>query len=137
MMNIELNVILYLLLAANALLAAATVLAIFRVQRLAARQQSFWASPTGTALGMQMDNKQLLDAIDARLGAVAEQVSTTDEKPDRPVTELPRLPYENAVRMARHGATVDDLTRTCGLSPTEARLLLRVHGGSARLAQAG
>ena len=38
------------------------------------------------------------------------------------------LPIENAVRMARHGASIDDLVRSCGLNIGEAQLMQKLHG---------
>lgn len=36
--------------------------------------------------------------------------------------------YEVAARLARGGATVDELIRSCGLSRNEAQLVMRLHG---------
>ena len=85
---------------------------------------------------LQMDPQKLLAAIDTRLNAVAEKISQPGEDVPNADSEVPPLPYENAVRMARHGASIDDLTRTCGLSANEARLLMRVHGGATRVSGA-
>jgi hypothetical protein len=37
--------------------------------------------------------------------------------------------YETAKRLARSGATVEEIVATCGVAGTEARLLRRLHGG--------
>ena len=133
-MMIESDWIVYVLLASNAILAAAAALAICRAQRMSARQRSFWESPNGAALSLQTDPQQLLSAIDARLNAVAERIPRSEDNSQGIEAEAPPLPYENAVRMAKHGASIDDLTRTCGLSANEARLLMRVHGSVAQAA---
>ena len=36
--------------------------------------------------------------------------------------------YETAKRLARSGATVEEIVATCGVAGTEARLLRRLHG---------
>lgn len=127
MMNTQIGLLYYVLLFSNALLVAAGALAIIRLQRLSMRNQSFWASPTGATLSMQMDSGELLDAIDRRIASLEGNIQQLDEAESRDVAGSQGLPYENAVRMARHGAKVDDLTRTCGLSASEAKLLMRVH----------
>ena len=133
-MMIESDWITYLLLASNAVLAAAAALTICRAQRITAQQKSFWESPNGASLMLQTDPRQLLSAIDARLNDVADRISQPGEDAQSIDSEAPPLPYENAVRMARHGASIDDLTRTCGLSANEARLLMRVHGRAQQVA---
>ena len=136
-MMIESDWITYLLLASNAILAAAAALAICRAQRQSAQQRSFWESPNGASLLLQMDPQQLLAAIDTRLNAVAERIGQPGEETPGVESEAPPLPYENAVRMAKHGASIDDLTRTCGLSANEARLLMRVHGSAPQAVGSG
>lgn len=39
--------------------------------------------------------------------------------------------YETAKRLARSGASVEEIVATCGVAGTEARLLLRLHGAEA------
>ena len=39
--------------------------------------------------------------------------------------------YETAKRLARSGASVEEIVATCGVAGTEARLLLRLHGADA------
>ena len=36
-------------------------------------------------------------------------------------------PYEQAITMAQHGASVSDLVKVCGLSPSEAELVCMMH----------
>jgi len=64
----------------------------------------------------------------------------------RPAAAEPRLPnvvataaprgYEVAARLARSGASVDELMTSCGLSRHEAALLLRLHGNEHKQAPA-
>ena len=46
-----------------------------------------------------------------------------------------RLPIENAVRMAKHGASIEELVRGCGLNIGEAQLMRKLHGQSRAAAQ--
>lgn len=130
MMNIETTYSLFLLLICNGALAAAAAIAILRLQRMTNQQKSFWDSPTGAALTSQPDQQELIRAIDQRFSDLLNGIHllAREDRPDAPASQS--LPFENAVRMARHGATLADLTRNCGLSETEARLLIRVHGQS-------
>lgn len=117
----------YALLACNAALAAAAAIAILRLQRMVKEQKAFWDSPTGSTLSAPAPDDSLLQAINARFEQLQTDMSRL-QREDKPAAGgSSPLPLENAVRMARLGATLDDLTRTCGLSRTEARLLLRVH----------
>lgn len=136
MMDIDTNWIYYLLLASNALLGGSAALAILRAQRLARRQESFWQSPTGAALTMQPGHEELLKAIDRRIQVLADKLESSPAKTGTDAAPASGMPIENAVRMARHGATMDDLARTCGLSESEARLLMRVHGRQPQIAKA-
>jgi hypothetical protein len=136
MMNIDMIWINYLLLASNALLAGCAALAIIRAQRLTQNQESFWKSTTGAALTMQPGQEELLKAIDSRITELGSQLESPRHEVENDSQATSGVPFENAVRMAKHGATMDDLTRTCGLSASEARLLMRVHGQHAQMAQA-
>ncbi len=67
--------------------------------------------------------------LDKRISELQRQIAglaVTEQKTAAPV---PRpLPIENATRMARHGASIEELTRTCGLNIGEAELLKKLHG---------
>jgi len=129
-MIIDYTLSFYLLLACNGLLVAAASLAIFRLQGIIRNQKAYWASPTGMAAIDETDTEALLDNLERRLSALlvgAAKVPSVGA-PDSANPKV--IPFENAVRMARHGASLDDLTRTCGLSETEARLLMRVHANT-------
>jgi len=132
-MNIFESMPIYLLLVSNAVLTAAAALAILRFQKQRARLESFWRSPTGSALaGQQREDvkRQLEDAalLDKRLTETqrAIQVLAARELNSGPASER-SLPIDNAVRMARQGATIADLTRSCGLNAGEARLMQKLH----------
>ncbi len=67
--------------------------------------------------------------LDKRITELQEQIaalSETEQKVGAETVSRP-LPIENATRMARHGASVEELTRTCGLNVGEAELLKKLH----------
>ena len=70
----------------------------------------------------------ILRRLDERFTSVQRAVEATSAAPaaePRPLTQS--LPIENAVRMAKQGASVEDLTRNCGLNVGEARLMQKLH----------
>ncbi len=86
-----------------------------------------------------------LDLIRAELMLLAERVDRIETVAprviERPVVTETRAPvvtssaaprgYEVAARLAKGGATCDELISSCGLSRHEAELLLRLHKGEA------
>jgi len=129
-MTILENYSLYLLMICNGVLAGAAAIAILRFQNMMKNQKAFWDSPTGVSMSSQSDNDEFLRAVERRFSKFERGLGDLSHV-DKSKSAAPRsVPHENAVRMAKHGATVDDLTRTCGLSDIEARLLMRVHGNS-------
>jgi hypothetical protein len=95
-----------------------------QLERLAAEQQRAQAE---------------LHALTEKISALATLVSTLPARVERPA-ETPPAPrrqepsairsYETARRLARAGATVDEIVATSGVPGTEARLLQRLHGGA-------
>jgi hypothetical protein len=79
-------------------------------------------------------------ALAEKVAALSTLVATIPARLERPV-EAPRAAprresspvrsYETARRLARAGATVDEIVATCGVAGSEARLLRRLHGGEA------
>ena len=137
-MNIDNSISIYLLLCANAVLLSAAAIAIVRFQKQCERLERFWNSPTGAALADQKSDQvrmQMLSTLrlERRLaqlqGKVDSLVTTPEQNVPPPVTQ--QLPIENAIRMAKGGASVDELTRACGLNIGEARLLHKMHGAAA------
>ncbi|MGI9233200.1 MAG: DUF2802 domain-containing protein [Woeseiaceae bacterium] len=123
-----------LLLVCNVWLLAVAVVAIIRFDRRWQRIESFWDSPTGVALSDATDDElyeqmKATQRLEQRLGELQRSIKRIDVKPPekRPPVERD-VPIENAVRMARLGASVDDLTRNCGLNVGEARLMTKLHG---------
>jgi hypothetical protein len=130
MMDISNTTILSLLLIANASLVAAGSIAIMRFCRQARRFEKFWESPTGLSLA---DTQTVhSDArLEKRVSELQSVVRTLAQKPKtgRDTFEA-SLPIENAVRMARSGASIDELIRSCGLNIGEAQLMRKLHGKS-------
>jgi uncharacterized protein DUF2802 len=135
MMTIDTTYSLYALLISNAFLACAAALAIMKLKRLVDTKEAFWNSPTGAAMSSGSDHDELLRAIEMRLVPIIDAISNISQGKSDPTTLRRSLPLENAVRMARQGATLEDLTRNCGLNATEARLLMRVHAQPALTAE--
>lgn len=142
-MTISDTTTLYLLLIANAALAGAAGIAIVRFQKQCKRFEQFWTSPTGAALA----NRQSVDDqprpqahrhLERRVAELQSVVRTLAKK-EQAVPKPPAgsLPIENAVRMARHGATIDDLVRSCGLNIGEAQLMQKLHGKAQAELRAG
>lgn len=127
---------LYLLIASNAVLLAIACLAVVRFERRWKRIEQFWDSPTGSALSESYDDEtraqvEATKRLEKRLGELQRTVKTMDMKPPQQSPPAERnLPIENAVRMARSGASIEDLTRNCGLNFGEARLMQKLHGRS-------
>ena len=137
-----------ILLLANALLLGVATLVIIRFRRESQAILKFWYSPLGSALvGDRGDASANDDANDKRLLGqslmrleqqmlllrrdVLRNATRSEAAAEAPgiANEARRgLPLDNAVRMARMGATADDLARNCGLSPGEARLMQKLHG---------
>lgn len=143
----KIDVLFILLLAANAMLLALACLALVRFERRCRRVEEFWDSPTGNALsggsGEPESREQMraTQRLEKRLGELQRTVKVIElnrhrppsAEPAQPATER-NLPIENAIRMARLGASVDELTRSCGLNIGEARLMQKLHRQSANTA---
>ena len=135
-----------LLLAANAMLLGLTCHALVRFERRCKRIEDFWESPTGNALSNDGDTElreqmQATQRLEKRVGELQRTVKVIElnkHRPQPPQAAQPaqpaverNLPIENAIRMARLGASVEELTRSCGLNIGEARLMQKLHRQSA------
>ena len=126
-----------LLLIANAALLAAAVIAIVRFRNQARRFEKFWDSPTGVSLadtqsliaGAAQSPDASLEKRVAELQSIVRTLASGEQSP-REAGDSKR-PIENAVRMAQHGASVDELVRNCGLNIGEAQLMRKLHGKTA------
>lgn len=127
---------LYLLLASNAALLAIACLAMYRFERRCRRMENFWSSPTGTAISDLGDDdvRKQMEAthrLEQQLGQLQRAVKVMEIKAPKQHAPVERtLPIENAIRMARSGASVEELKRSCGLNNGEAQLMQKLHGRS-------
>jgi Protein of unknown function (DUF2802) len=125
----------YLLLGSNAIMLALACLCFARFDNRCKEIEKFWASPTGTAINDDTaaepsEQAKIAARLEQRIGELqrALKVIAIDRaKADEPRVER-NLPIENAVRMARLGASVDDLAKNCGLNIGEAQLMQKLHG---------
>jgi hypothetical protein len=74
-------------------------------------------------------------ALATLVASLPRQVEAVSEPPPPPRSSAPRRDsgvrsYETAKRMARSGASVEEIVATCGVAGTEARLLRRLHGAA-------
>ena len=132
-MNISDTMALYLLIFANAALLAAAAIALIRMQRQMRRFEHFWNSPTGASLATkepapEQPRPQANRHLERRVTELQSVVRTLAKREQPTVKPIDgSLPIENAVRMARHGASIDELVRSCGLNIGEARLMQKLH----------
>lgn len=132
-MNFE-PFLLQILLACNATLLSIACAAVIRFERRWKKLEEFWDSPTGSALDDASDaeirdQREATTRLEKQLGelqAVLEGLNL--QAPEKAPAADRILPIENAIRMAKLGASVEDLSRNCGLNAGEARLLQILHG---------
>jgi len=87
------------------------------------------AAPASVAAGVQQDQLAgMLRRLESRLGDIEDQVR---RNPTVSVAAEPGTASDRALalaqRLARQGATPQDIAETCGISLTEAELLHRLH----------
>lgn len=119
----------YLLLICNALLAAAAVMAILRFQR---RTQQVAAGLTQVAVDEGATREQDLRETNEKLQAQIDGLTTKVAQLERHNTPIQlrstqSLPVENAAQMARCGASIGEIAKSCGLNLGEARLMKQLH----------
>ena len=118
----------HLLLISNALVVAAATIAILRLQRLLRNSAVFRENPTDSVMHAKGERDNTKQLVDQRLSSLQKIVFDLVRKQNTvQARTAEKLPLENAMRMAKHGASEEDLTRSCGLSKGEAQLLMRVH----------
>ena len=65
------------------------------------------------------------------LTALRLQLKRLEDKQLKLETHDPQsLPYSQAARLVGMGASIEDLTQSCGLSKSEAELFVKLHGGA-------
>lgn len=134
--------VLFLLLAANLMLLLVVFTALLRIDARCRRLEQFKLSilekpETTPAVVDTSAYVNILKRLEQRFASVQKSIESAaaDTVAEaRPLTQS--LPIENAVRMARQGASVEDLTRSCGLNIGEARLMQKLHGRT-RIAAVG
>lgn len=157
-MNLELSYSVYLVLISQSLLLGAACIALTKFQSRCREFEKFWNSPTGAMLADAQSTPASMtqEAISARseqelLEKIALDQRVTDlqrrldeigqrnlQKQEEISFEIERsLPIENALRMAKSGASVEALTKNCGLNVGEARLLQKLHGPARLQVQQG
>lgn len=79
-----------------------------------------------------------MSALMTIVAAMPARIERPVEAPPPPMPSKPRREsspvrsYDAARRMARSGATVDEIVASCGLADTEARLLRRLHAAESQ-----
>ena len=136
-MTIDDPTIYYAILAGKAFVLILGTIVLLSMWRQTRRVEQYLAelksAPAPDAPQPDAAKQQLIASLrlDKRISELQQQIaalSAPDPKADvGPVAPRP-LPIENATRMARHGASVEELTRTCGLNVGEAELLKKLHG---------
>lgn len=130
----------YFLHTSNIVLLAMMFLSLFRFERRCKAIEKFWDSPTGSFVTDKDIRKldaqlKLIQQLEKRVGELQRtvQMSEINDPPERSPS-LSTVPIENALRMTKLGASIDDLTRNCGLNIGEARLMKKLHGKAQVLA---
>jgi hypothetical protein len=126
--------ILFLLLTANLLLLLVVFAALQRIDARCRRLEEFKltvleepeTAPATTDSSAYVDILRRLEQRFARVQRSVESAAADTVAESRPLAHS--LPIENAVRMAKQGASIEDLTRSCGLNIGEARLMQKLHG---------
>ncbi|HEV2268116.1 MAG TPA: DUF2802 domain-containing protein [Steroidobacteraceae bacterium] len=98
----------------------------FTAWRRATRQQ------TAEVLSQSQLVLQRLAELEARVDATRSAVTQLGERLERPAAPAPSRSsppgYQIAIRLARGGASREELTASCGLTLAEAELVKRLHG---------
>ena len=129
------NFLMFGLLASNAFFLVIVIAALLRSTSRVARLEATMLKLAETTAAARQVREQfarqekLLRWIAARTQSHSKAFKQLQVKDsEQPAPAERQLPIEHAVRMARHGASIDDLTRNCGLNIGEARLMQKLHG---------
>ena len=128
----------YALLAANTLVLTGGLLLVLRLRRLCELHEKSLQCPPAMALAeadqpaTDREQKQMsaLMRMEQQLLSLRAELATHANARSEVATSERVLPLDNAVRMAKNGASVDDLTRSCGLNIGEAQLIRKMHGSA-------
>jgi hypothetical protein len=118
--------------------AAAIVIALAAFAWALRRMRRESAGKLDAMIAAQQQARAEIQALAEKVAALSTLVAGIPARVERPV-EVPRAAprressavrsYETARRLARAGATVEEIVATCGVAGSEARLLRRLHGG--------
>jgi len=128
----------YALPIANVCLLAAAALVIVRIQRVLHGKAIYSRLSVAKTIekeivGLIEQNKRVSDRLDSMQITIG-HLGSLERLLVGPVSR--EMPMEHAARLAKDGASIDELTRNCGLNIGEARLVRRLHGGGAASQQA-
>lgn len=128
--------LLHALLAAGcAALAALGMLALGRARKRAQQEQIGQLHETLTALRSEYGAQTAtLLALAARFDALQQQISADARHAAPAPSAATGSAFELGIRLARSGATADELMSACMMSRHEAELALRLHGSRSRAA---
>ena len=133
----EQDAVFWLAMARAAVIVAAFVAfgwALRRMRRESAEQLEQLAASQRQA---RADMQALSEKLSALVTLVAAIPARVEQRPEAAPPPAPRREpapvrsYETAHRLARSGASVEEIMATCGVANSEARLLRRLHGGTA------
>ena len=128
MMDIFTTYPLYALIVSIAVLLFGAAIAMLRFERLVKRNQAFWDSPTGIAVRAEDNSDAVLSGfLERRLAMLHDQIEKLAEQKVTVAAQPAEWPFEYALRMVKQGASIEDLTRSCGLNRAEAKLMWRLH----------
>jgi hypothetical protein len=124
----------------TAVRAAAIVIAFIAFTWALRRMRRESAEHFGRLHIAQQQARAEMHALSERITALATLVAALaargiERPPEAPAPPRPRREaspvrsYETAHRLARSGATVEEIMATCGVAGSEARLLRRLHAG--------
>lgn len=137
MMNIDFYYLVeFALPVANVCLLGAAIMAVGRLQRVLAGKAIYSRLAAGNAIEAQVaDIDEHCRIVSERLGEIQDQIERFSHLERLLIGPVSReFPMEHAARLAKSGASVEELTKNCGLSIGEARLIQRLHG-QAEMAQ--
>jgi hypothetical protein len=107
------------------------------------RQRREFSGQLDQVLAAQQQARAESQVLADRVSVLATLIAAMPARVERPVEAPPPMQrsrresssvrsYETARRLARSGASVEEIVATCGLADTEARLLQRLLGANAR-----
>lgn len=133
-------ILLLLMLISNAALLAVACFVMYQFERRWRSIEQYWDAEVASAPDsideVPVDrHSQATEQLARRLGELQGKLQELETKaPQQSASAERAVPIDNAIRMAKLGATADDLTRNCGLNHGEAHLLQKLHGQAANVA---